>query len=69
MKLTIAGERIAGSEEVRGSIPLYQDKHGKPWASNSVSFVLRNPMYKGYMVYDISETDKVLSHSSLVANA
>jgi site-specific DNA recombinase len=38
---------------------------GKPWASNSVSFVLRNPMYKGYMVYGKGTDKEIISKEQL----
>jgi len=38
---------------------------GKPWASNSVSFLLHNPMYKGDMVYGKGTDNEILSKNQL----
>lgn len=40
-------------------------KKGKPWASNSVNVLLRNPIYKGYMVYARGTDKEVISNQQI----
>lgn len=42
----------------------YKTNRGKPWASNSVSVVLRNPMYKGYITYGKGTANEMMSNKS-----
>ncbi|MFI8711983.1 recombinase family protein [Brevibacillus brevis] len=41
-------------------------KKGKSWASNSVNVLLRNPIYKGYMVYARGSEKEVMSNEQIL---